>query len=159
MEIEVHGTAGQVNSEWPLVPVLVYMARSFRRLLVDGGIYEMPWIAGCLRHFFFHKSSFQPEQKGMEMKSTLRAAAMLAATETSLAAQQHFPTNENLRNLRTISCPQHLPDLKHVVRNTPGHCCERAAELTCDCPGLMVACIASLPSTSVSLRPTSATTL
>jgi hypothetical protein len=55
------------------------------------------------------------------MNDTLRAAAiLLAAMRTSLAAQQHFPTNENLRHLRTISCPQHLPDLKHVVVTLQG---------------------------------------
>jgi dipeptidyl aminopeptidase/acylaminoacyl peptidase len=50
------------------------------------------------------------------MKSKLGAAAiLLAAISSSLAAQQHFPTNEDLRQLRTISSPQLSPDLKHVV--------------------------------------------
>src|SRR5260370_9753711 len=50
------------------------------------------------------------------MKGTLGAAViLLAAMSTSLAAKQHFPTNEDLRHLRTISSPQLSPDLKHVV--------------------------------------------
>ena len=50
------------------------------------------------------------------MKSTLGAAiALLVVCNTSLVAQQHFPTNEDLRHLRTISSPQLSPDLKHVV--------------------------------------------
>ena len=50
------------------------------------------------------------------MKGTLGAVVvLLAAMNTSLTAQQHFPSNEDLRNLRTISSPQLSPDLKHVV--------------------------------------------
>lgn len=50
------------------------------------------------------------------MKSTLGAAVVfLAAMNASLLAQQHFPTNEDLRHLRSISSPQLSPDLKHVV--------------------------------------------
>src|SRR5260370_7325501 len=50
------------------------------------------------------------------MKGTLGAAViLLAAMSPSLGAQQHFPTNEDLRHLRTISSPQLSPDLKHVV--------------------------------------------
>jgi hypothetical protein len=50
------------------------------------------------------------------MKGTLGAAAiLLAAMSSSLTAQQHFPTNEDLRQLRAISSPQLSPDLKHVV--------------------------------------------
>ncbi|RSL19184.1 dipeptidyl aminopeptidase/acylaminoacyl peptidase [Edaphobacter aggregans] len=50
------------------------------------------------------------------MKSTLGAAVVfLAAMNASLLAQQHFPTNEDLRQLRSISSPQLSPDLKHVV--------------------------------------------
>lgn len=36
-------------------------------------------------------------------------------TALSMAAQQHFPTNEDLRHLRAISSPQLSPDLQHVV--------------------------------------------
>jgi dipeptidyl aminopeptidase/acylaminoacyl peptidase len=43
------------------------------------------------------------------------AIVLLAATNTCLTAQQHFPSNEDLRQLRTISSPQLSPDLKHVV--------------------------------------------
>jgi len=40
----------------------------------------------------------------------------LAVTFASYAvAQQHFPTNEDLRHLRVISSPQLSPDLKHVI--------------------------------------------
>jgi hypothetical protein len=50
------------------------------------------------------------------MNGALGAAViLLAAMSTSAAAQQHFPTNEDLRHLRTISSPQLSPDLKHVV--------------------------------------------
>jgi hypothetical protein len=45
------------------------------------------------------------------MKDTLAAAILLTAMSTTLAAQQHFPTNEDLRQLRTISGPQLSPDL------------------------------------------------
>jgi len=41
--------------------------------------------------------------------------AVLTACTSPLAAQQHFPTNDDLRQLRTISTPQLSPDLKHVV--------------------------------------------
>jgi len=40
---------------------------------------------------------------------------LLAAFHAPLSAQQHFPSNEDLRHLRTISSPQLSPDLKHVV--------------------------------------------
>src|ERR1700722_5026035 len=50
------------------------------------------------------------------MKGRLGAAiVLLAAMNTCLTAQQHFPSNEDLRHLRTISSPQLSPDLKHVV--------------------------------------------
>src|SRR5258708_24506808 len=50
------------------------------------------------------------------MKGRLGAAIfLLAAMNTSLAAQQHFPSNEDLRHLRSISSPQLSPDLKHIV--------------------------------------------
>lgn len=50
------------------------------------------------------------------MKGTPGAAMiLLAAISTSVSAQQHFPTNEDLRHLRAISSPQLSPDLKHVV--------------------------------------------
>ena len=50
------------------------------------------------------------------MKGRLGAAiVLLAAMNTCLEAQQHFPSNEDLRHLRTISSPQLSPDLKHVV--------------------------------------------
>ena len=50
------------------------------------------------------------------MKGTPGAAIiLLAAMSTSLVAQQHFPTNEDLRHLHAISSPQLSPDLKHVV--------------------------------------------
>jgi dipeptidyl aminopeptidase/acylaminoacyl peptidase len=50
------------------------------------------------------------------MKGRLGAAIfLLAAMNTYLAAQQHFPSNEDLRHLRTISSPRLSPDLKHVV--------------------------------------------
>ncbi|HWZ50732.1 MAG TPA: alpha/beta fold hydrolase [Granulicella sp.] len=40
---------------------------------------------------------------------------LLAASSAPLAAQQHLPSNEDLRQLRAISNPQISPDLKHVV--------------------------------------------
>jgi dipeptidyl aminopeptidase/acylaminoacyl peptidase len=40
---------------------------------------------------------------------------LLAALAAPLTAQQHFPSNDDLRNLRSISSPQLSPDLKHVV--------------------------------------------
>ncbi|MCU1250848.1 MAG: peptidase [Edaphobacter sp.] len=50
------------------------------------------------------------------MKRTFGAAViLLPVMSISLAAQQHFPTNQDLRQLRTISSPQLSPDLKHVV--------------------------------------------
>ena len=50
------------------------------------------------------------------MKGKVGAAIfLLAAMNASLLAQQHFPSNEDLRQLRTISSPQLSPDLKHVV--------------------------------------------
>ena len=50
------------------------------------------------------------------MKGSSRAAMLvLAAMNISLAAQQHFPSNEDLRHLRAIASPQLSPDLKHVV--------------------------------------------
>jgi hypothetical protein len=45
------------------------------------------------------------------MKRTFGAAViLLPVMNISLAAQQHFPTNEDLRQLRTISSPQLSPD-------------------------------------------------
>ncbi len=41
--------------------------------------------------------------------------ALLAACFASAPAQQHFPSNDDLRHLRTISAPQLSPDGKHVV--------------------------------------------
>ena len=50
------------------------------------------------------------------MKLHLSSAFALFATCTTAAlAQQHFPTNDDLRHLRTIASPQLSPDLKHVV--------------------------------------------
>jgi dipeptidyl aminopeptidase/acylaminoacyl peptidase len=50
------------------------------------------------------------------MKGSSRAAILvLAAMNISLAAQQHFPSNEDLRHLRAIASPQLSPDLKHVA--------------------------------------------
>jgi dipeptidyl aminopeptidase/acylaminoacyl peptidase len=50
------------------------------------------------------------------MKRILAAAVLLlTAVCTTVVAQQHFPTNEDLRQLRAISSPQLSPDLKHVV--------------------------------------------
>ena len=50
------------------------------------------------------------------MKGRLSVAVfLLLAMDISLSAQQHFPSNEDLRHLRTISSPQLSPDLKHVV--------------------------------------------
>lgn len=41
--------------------------------------------------------------------------ASLAILALPVMAQQHFPSNEDLRHLRSISNPQLSPDLKHVV--------------------------------------------
>src|ERR1700743_2644594 len=50
------------------------------------------------------------------MKGNIAAAIfLLTAIPVSLTAQQHFPSNQDLRHLRTISSPQLSPDLKHVV--------------------------------------------
>jgi dipeptidyl aminopeptidase/acylaminoacyl peptidase len=50
------------------------------------------------------------------MKGIFAAAAyLLTAISTTLVAQQHFPTNEDLRQLRAIASPQLSPDLMHVV--------------------------------------------
>jgi dipeptidyl aminopeptidase/acylaminoacyl peptidase len=50
------------------------------------------------------------------MKSSIGSALLLLAVCTApLIAQQHFPSNEDLRNLRSISGPQLSPDLKHVA--------------------------------------------
>jgi dipeptidyl aminopeptidase/acylaminoacyl peptidase len=50
------------------------------------------------------------------MKANLGAAVILLAAFTApIAAQQHFPSNDDLRQLRSISNPQLSPDLKHVV--------------------------------------------
>ena len=46
---------------------------------------------------------------------TAAALFLVASSATTLKAQQHFPTNEDLRQLRSISNPQLSPDLKHVV--------------------------------------------
>ena len=44
------------------------------------------------------------------MKGTPGAAIiLLAAMSTTLAAQQHYPTNEDLRHLRAISAPSFRP--------------------------------------------------
>jgi hypothetical protein len=60
--------------------------------------------------------TFQTQQEEIEMKGKLCAAiVLLAAMNSCLRAQQHFPSNEDLRHLRTISSPQLSPDLKHVV--------------------------------------------
>jgi dipeptidyl aminopeptidase/acylaminoacyl peptidase len=60
--------------------------------------------------------SFQTWQKELEMKGNITAAIfLLTAIPVSLTAQQHFPSNQDLRHLRTISSPQLSPDLKHVV--------------------------------------------
>src|ERR1700753_2683862 len=40
---------------------------------------------------------------------------LMAALATNAVAQQHFPSNEDLRRLRVISGPQLSPDLKHVI--------------------------------------------
>jgi dipeptidyl aminopeptidase/acylaminoacyl peptidase len=42
-------------------------------------------------------------------------AGLLLLAAAPLAAQQHLPSNEDLRQLRSISNPQLSPDLKHVV--------------------------------------------
>jgi dipeptidyl aminopeptidase/acylaminoacyl peptidase len=49
------------------------------------------------------------------MKGQVGAAIFLLAAMNTQAAQQHFPSNEDLRHFRTISSPQVSPDLKHVV--------------------------------------------
>jgi dipeptidyl aminopeptidase/acylaminoacyl peptidase len=50
------------------------------------------------------------------MKGSICGTILLLASFTvSLTAQQHFPSNEDLRNLRSLSSPQLSPDLKHVV--------------------------------------------
>lgn len=50
------------------------------------------------------------------MKSSICGTMLLlAAFAAPLTAQQHFPSNDDLRNLRSISSPQLSPDLKHVV--------------------------------------------
>jgi hypothetical protein len=50
------------------------------------------------------------------MKGTLRATVLLLSAFTApLAAQQHLPSNEDLRHVRSVSNPQLSPDLKHVV--------------------------------------------
>ena len=52
----------------------------------------------------------------MRTKLSLSRAIALFATCTAAAfAQQHFPTNDDLRHLQTIASPQLSPDLKHVV--------------------------------------------
>jgi dipeptidyl aminopeptidase/acylaminoacyl peptidase len=43
------------------------------------------------------------------------AFIFLAVFVSPMVAQQHFPSNEDLRHLRNISSPQLSPDLKHVV--------------------------------------------
>jgi dipeptidyl aminopeptidase/acylaminoacyl peptidase len=54
--------------------------------------------------------------KEIEMKCNPGAAlVLLAATTAPLVAQQHFPSNEDLRHVRGISAPQLSPDLKHVL--------------------------------------------
>src|SRR3979411_35523 len=54
--------------------------------------------------------------EGESMKGPFGAAVLLLPVmPISLPAQQHFPTNEDLRHLRTISSPQLSPDLKQVV--------------------------------------------
>ncbi len=48
----------------------------------------------------------------------IRSAAVFClplALAATLAAQQHFPSNEDLRHLRVISAPQPSPDLQHVI--------------------------------------------
>jgi hypothetical protein len=55
------------------------------------------------------------------MKGILAAAAfLLTAISTTLVAQLHFPSNEDLRQLRAISSPQLSPDLKHGCRDITG---------------------------------------
>ena len=52
----------------------------------------------------------------MRMNLYLRSAfALLVTCVPAAIAQQHFPTNDDLRHLRTIAAPQLSPDLKHVV--------------------------------------------
>ena len=43
------------------------------------------------------------------------ALLIFAASGYSLTAQQHYPSNDDLRHLRTIANPQLSPDGKHVV--------------------------------------------
>jgi dipeptidyl aminopeptidase/acylaminoacyl peptidase len=50
----------------------------------------------------------------MKLIASITALALTTSC-ASLFAQQHFPSNEDLRNLRSISNPQLSPDLKHVV--------------------------------------------
>ncbi len=52
---------------------------------------------------------------GASLGACLGAALLLAGMSGGAHGQQHFPTNEELRNLRTIGGPQLSPDLKHVV--------------------------------------------
>jgi dipeptidyl aminopeptidase/acylaminoacyl peptidase len=50
------------------------------------------------------------------MKLSSQALFCLSTALVSpLIAQQHFPTNDDLRHLRVISAPQLSPDLKHVI--------------------------------------------
>ncbi len=49
------------------------------------------------------------------MKRSVRVIILLALGSGVAGAQQHFPTNDELRNLRTIAGPQLSPDLKHAV--------------------------------------------
>ena len=42
-------------------------------------------------------------------------SSILSLSVLAAHAQQHFPSNEDLRQLRTIAAPQLSPDLKHVV--------------------------------------------
>jgi dipeptidyl aminopeptidase/acylaminoacyl peptidase len=50
------------------------------------------------------------------MKGNPGAAFLLLVAMTApVAAQQHYPSNDDLRQLRTISTPQLSPDRKHVV--------------------------------------------
>ncbi len=49
------------------------------------------------------------------MKRCALFACLLGLFTASTVAQQHFPSNEDLRKLRVISNPQLAPDLKHVL--------------------------------------------
>ncbi|WP_158791544.1 prolyl oligopeptidase family serine peptidase [Granulicella sp. L60] len=50
------------------------------------------------------------------MRSSLYGAVILLAVSAApLVAEQHFPSNDDLRNLTSISTPQLSPDLKSVV--------------------------------------------